>query len=50
MSVPQGIFPSKGALLVIYWTCKYKPNRAMSNFPIDLKVAIMDVDWLYQDK
>ena len=46
-SNPGAYITSKGKLLVNYWACKYQPNGYMSNFPLDLKLAIVDVKWLY---
>jgi sialidase-1 len=46
-SNPGAYITSKGKVLVNYWACKYRPNGYMSNFPIDLKAAIVDVQWLY---
>jgi sialidase-1 len=47
-SNPGALFTSKGTLVVNYWACQYQANGAMSNFPIHLKAAIMDVSWLYE--
>jgi len=46
-SNPGCCFTSKGTVFINYWACKYQPSGAMSNFPIHLKAAIVDVDWLY---
>lgn len=46
-SNPGGYFTSQGDLVLNYWTCKYQPNGYMSNFPIDLKVAVIGKQWLY---
>ena len=47
-SNPGGYFTSKGTLFLNYWACKYNEKGYMSNFPIDLKGAIVDVKWLYE--
>src|SRR5262245_19132905 len=47
-SNPGAYFTSKGTLFLNYWACKYQPNGAMSNYPIDLKAAIVDQKWLYE--
>jgi sialidase-1 len=41
-------FTSQGTLLVSYWTCAYTAKNYMANFPIDLKLAIVPMKWLYQ--
>jgi sialidase-1 len=46
-SNPGCCFTSKNTVVINYWTCKYQPNGYMSNEPIHLKAAIIDVDWLY---
>lgn len=46
-SNPGACFTSKGTLILNYWACKYQPNGYMSNFPIDLKVAVVEGKWLY---
>jgi hypothetical protein len=46
-SNPGGLFTSKGMLLLNYWACRYRPDGRMSNYPIDLKVAVVDGEWLY---
>ncbi len=45
-SNPGALFTSQGTMLVNYWTCQYEPNGAFVGFPIDLKVAIVDAQWL----
>lgn len=47
-SNPGCCFTSKGTVFINYWACKYQPSGAMSNFPIHLKAAIVDVKWLYE--
>jgi sialidase-1 len=46
-SNPGSLFTREGTLVLNYWTCDYQPNGAMSNDPIHLKGAIVDIDWLY---
>ena len=46
-SNPGCCFTSKGTVVVNYWACKYRPTGLMSNYPIHLKAAIVDVQWLY---
>lgn len=41
-------FTSSNTLLVSYWTCPYTAKNYMANFPIDLKLAIVPIDWLYK--
>jgi sialidase-1 len=45
-SNPGALFTSQGTLFVNYWTCRYEPNGAMVDYPIDLKAAIVDEAWL----
>lgn len=45
-SNPGGLFTSKGTLVLNYWACRYQPKGYMSNYPIDLKVALIDEKWL----
>ncbi len=45
-SNPGGVFTSRGTLFLNYWTCQYESNGAFVAFPIDLKVAIVDGQWL----
>mgnify|MGYP003338450477 CR=1 FL=1 len=40
-------FTKGGDVLVHYWTSEYRPNGAMGDDRIDLRLAIFDVDWLY---
>lgn len=47
-SNPGCCFTSSKTLLVSYWTCPYTAKNYMANFPIDLKLAIIPIDWLYQ--
>ena len=44
---PGALFTSRGTLIVNYWTCRYEPSGALVSYPIDLKVAIIDVKWLF---
>jgi acyl-CoA thioesterase I len=44
-SNPGVAFTSQGTAIVNYWTCRYQPSGAMSNFPIHLKGAIVPVNW-----
>lgn len=46
-SNPGAYFTSKGTLFLNYWACKYTDKGYMSNFPIDLKAAIVETKWLY---
>jgi sialidase-1 len=46
-SNPGCCFTSKGTVVINYWTCRYQPTGYMSNYPIHLKAAIVDVAWLY---
>lgn len=46
-SNPGAGFLSSGQLFVNYWTSKYTEAGYMSNYPIDLKAALIDQDWLY---
>ncbi len=45
-SNPGTCFTKAGKVIVNYWTCRYQPNGSMSNYPIHLKAAIVDVGWL----
>jgi len=47
-SNPGCCFTSKGTVVVNYWACKYQPSGLMSNYPIHLKAALVDVKWLYE--
>jgi sialidase-1 len=47
-SNPGCCFTSNGTAVVNYWACKYQPSGYMSNYPIHLKAAIVDVRWLYE--
>jgi sialidase-1 len=49
-SNPGCCFTSKGTIIINYWTCKYQPSGYMSNFPIHLKAALVDVKWLYAEE
>ncbi len=49
-SNPAAYFTSQGKLLLTYWTCLYTPKGYMSSYPIDLKGAIVGVEWLYGDE
>jgi sialidase-1 len=49
-SNPGCCFTSKGTAVVNYWACKYQPSGYMSNYPIHLKAAIVDVRWLYEEE
>lgn len=49
-SNPGSLITRDNTLVLNYWACKYQPNGAMSNFPIHLKGAIVDVKWLYGDR
>lgn len=49
-SNPGSLITRSGKLVVNYWTCEYQPTGAMSNFPIHLKGAVVDVKWLYGDR
>lgn len=46
-SNPGAYFTSKDTLFLNYWACKYTDKGYMSNFPIDLKAAIVETAWLY---
>jgi sialidase-1 len=46
-SNPGSYFTSKGSLLINYFACRYTPKGYMSNYPVDLKGAIVDLEWLY---
>ncbi len=46
-SNPGAYFTSKGTLFLNYWACKYTDRGFMSNYPIDLKAAIIETPWLY---
>jgi len=46
-SNPGCCFTSMGTVVVNYWACKYQASGYMSNYPIHLKAAIVDVQWLY---
>jgi len=46
-SNPGAYFTSKGTLFLNYWACKYTAKGYMSNYPIDLKAAIVETRWLY---
>lgn len=46
-SNPGAYFTSKGTLFLNYWACKYTAKGYMSNYPIDLKAAIVETSWLY---
>lgn len=46
-SNPGAYFTSRGTLLLNYWACRYTAKGHMSNYPIDLKVAIVEAGWLY---
>ena len=48
-SYAEAVFTSKGTLLLNYWACKYTDKGYMSNYPIDLKAAIIEVAWLYNE-
>lgn len=48
-SNPGAYFTSKGTLFLNYWACKYTDKGYMSNYPIDLKAAIVEIPWLYGD-
>jgi len=47
-SNPGCCFTSKGTVVVNYWACKYQPSGLMSNYPIHLKAALVDLKWLYE--
>lgn len=47
---PGLTFTSKGTAVINYWACRYQSNGAMSNYPIQLKAAIVDVRWFYGGK
>lgn len=46
-SNPGAFFTSKGTLLLNYWACRYTDKGYMSNYPIDLKAALVETKWLY---
>jgi sialidase-1 len=46
-SNPGCCFTGKGTVVINYWACKYQPSGLMSNDPIHLKAALVDVRWLY---
>ena len=46
-SNPGAYFTSKETLFLNYWACKYTDKGYMSNYPIDLKAAIIEKKWLY---
>jgi sialidase-1 len=46
-SNPGCCFTSKGTAVINYWACKYQSSGAMSNYPLHLKAAIVDINWLY---
>jgi sialidase-1 len=48
-SNPGAIFTTKGTMFVNYWTCQYQPNGAMVSEPIDLKVALVNQNWLTEE-
>ena len=45
-SNPGCRFTRDGKAIINYWTCEYLPDWAMQDI-IDLRVAIVDVDWFY---
>lgn len=45
-SNPGAFITSRRTLIVNYWTCRYQPSGLMSNDPIHLKAAIVDLHWL----
>lgn len=45
---PGCCFTSRNTLLVSYWTCPYTAKNYMANYPIDLKLAIVPIPWLYE--
>ncbi len=46
---PGIAFTSTGKMIFNYWTSQYRPNGAMGDDRIHLKLAIADVAWLYDD-
>lgn len=48
-SNPACNFTSQGTAVFSYWTSEYLPTGAMRDAPIDLRVAVVDLDWLYED-
>jgi sialidase-1 len=49
-SNPGALVTRQGKVIVNYWASKYKFNGQMSNYPIDLKVAVIDIKWLYGER
>ena len=45
---PGCAFTSAGKVLINYWTCRYTADNLMAVDRIDLKLAVFDVDWLYE--
>lgn len=41
-------FTSRGTAVINYWTCEYSPEWRMQ-LMIDLRVAVLDTAWFYQD-
>jgi sialidase-1 len=48
-SNPGCCFTGRNTLVLNYWACRYQESGAMSNFPIHLKLAVVDLDWLYAE-
>ncbi len=47
-SNPGCRFTRNGQAILNYWTCEYKPDWAMQG-KIDLRVAVIDKSWFYED-
>ena len=48
-SNPGAAFTRDGHAVLNYWTCAYRPNGLMSNFPIHLRTARVPLEWIYHD-
>ena len=46
-SNPGAYFMRDGNLFLNYWACKYTDKGYVTNYPIDLKAAIVETAWLY---
>jgi sialidase-1 len=44
---PGCCFTQDNRLILNYWTCPYDPTGRMRNDQIDLKLALIDIDWFY---
>lgn len=47
-SNPAADFTRAGGVLFSYWCSRYHESGRMRDWPIELRVAVTDVDWLYE--